>query len=198
MFTGIVEKSVSLLASEVMPFGRRLVIENIWGDLRHGESIAVNGTCLTVAGFDANTIAFDVISESLNKTNLGDLAAGDLVHVERAMRIGDRFDGHFVQGHIDGTGVISQQRQDVADWRTRLDVPVELMRYMIPKGSVALDGISLTIAAMGECWIEVALIPTTLDITQLGRKAVGSRVNIECDLTVKTIVNVMDRVKISK
>lgn len=198
MFTGIVEKSVPLLGSEVMPFGRRLVIENIWDDLRHGESIAVNGTCLTVAGFDANTIAFDVITESLNRTNLGDLAAGDLVHVERAMRIGDRFDGHFVQGHIDGTGVISQQRQDVADWRTRLDVPGELMRYMIPKGSVALDGISLTIAAMGERWIEVALIPTTLDITQLGRKAVGSRVNIECDMTVKTIVSVMDRVKISK
>lgn len=199
MFTGIVERSVPVVSSEPVAAGRRLVVAVDWDDVKHGESVAVNGVCLTVAdrvpgpGGEPRRLAFDVIAETLAKTSLGDLRAGDEVHVERSLRVGDRFDGHVVQGHVDGTARVTAVKADDADWRITLEPPADLARYVVPKGSVTLDGVSLTVAAVDGPRFEVALIPTTLQITRLGRRVAGDRVNLECDVMTKTIVATMER-----
>ena len=192
MFTGIIERSLPILDARATTAGVRLTIPNVWPDVRHGESIAINGCCLTVAEHDATQIAFDVIPESLDKTNLGRLVLRDDVHVERSLRLGDRLDGHMVQGHVDTTAAILAHAEG-ADWRIRVATPPAFSKYLILKGSVTLDGTSLTIAALGPDWFEVALIPTTLEITRLGRRPVGWPLNLECDSTVKTIVSVVER-----
>src|SRR5205814_8399291 len=128
---------------------RRLTIGAHYADVKGGESVAVNGVCLTVAELSvAGEVGFDVIHETLQKTNLGLLNAGDEVHLERALRVGDRLDGHFVQGHVDGTARIVEQKASADEWRTTLEAPDQLQKYLAPKGSVALDGISLTIASV--------------------------------------------------
>lgn len=198
MFTGIVERSVAVLAIEPTPAGLRLAIAAQWPDVRHGESIAVDGACLTVAGLAAGRVAFDVVPETLAKTTLGRLRPGDPVHVERALRVGDRFDGHVVQGHVDGTATVVAVADDPADWRLTVEAPADLARYVVPKGSVTLDGVSLTVAAVDGRRFQVALIPTTLAITTLGRRAVGDRVNLECDVMTKTIVATLERLEAMK
>lgn len=192
MFTGIVERSLRVLSVEDLPGARRITIENPWTDVKHGESVAVNGVCLTIARLLPKSIGFDAILETLQRTNLGDLQPGDEVHVERAMRVGDRFDGHFVQGHVDGVAVVVWQKELTGEWRTRLRLPSELSKYLSPKGSIALDGISLTIALIDGSEFEVALIPTTLEITRLARRPPGARVNVECDTLAKTIVHFLE------
>jgi riboflavin synthase len=192
MFTGIVERSLRVLSVEDLPGARRITIENPWPDVNHGESVAVNGVCLTIARLQPKSIGFDAILETLQKTNLGDLKPGDEVHVERAMRIGDRFDGHFVQGHVDGTATVVWQEERTGEWRTRLRLPDHLAKYLSPKGSIALDGISMTIALIDGSEFEVALIPTTLQITRLGQRPPGSRINVECDTLAKTIVHFLE------
>ncbi len=131
--------------------------------------------------------------ETLAKTNLGLLKSGDAVHVERAMRIGDRLDGHFVQGHIDGTAKLVSHSREGGEWRTRINCPPMLRRYLADKGSVTLDGVSLTIAALHETTFDVALIPTTLQKTLLGERAPGWPLNIEADILSKQIVNWLER-----
>jgi riboflavin synthase len=195
MFTGIIERSVPILSSEPSPAGRRICIAPEWADVRHGESIAVNGVCLTVAALSERRIAFDVIPETLNKTTLGDLRQGDRVHVERALRVGDRLDGHIVQGHVDGRAKVVAVNADPADWRITLEPPADLAQYIIPKGSVTLDGVSLTIADVAGLRFQVALIPTTLSITTLAERKAGDFVNIECDAMTKTIVATMLRLE---
>jgi len=195
MFTGIVERSVPVVSSEPTAAGRRLVLAVEWPDVRHGESIAVNGVCLTVAEMSPGGLAFDVISETLSRTNLGRLKAGEEVHVERSLRFGDRFDGHVVQGHVDGTARVVAVQSDTSDWRMTLDPPADLARYIVPKGSVTLDGVSLTVAAIDHTRFQVALIPTTLQITRLGKRNVGDEVNLECDVLTKTIVATMERLE---
>lgn len=195
MFTGIVEKSVKVVEVADNPKFRRLVIERIWEDLRHGDSIAINGCCLTIAELAAGKLCFDVITESLSKTNLGLLKAGDLVHVERAMRVGDRFDGHFVQGHVDGTARLLKCVASAEEWRLTVQPPADLMKYIIPKGSVSLDGVSLTVASLTNTDFDVALIPTTVNITQLANRQVGWPYNFEADMLNKTIVTYMERVR---
>lgn len=192
MFTGIIERSLPILDARPTAGGVRLAIANVWPDIRHGESIAINGCCLTVAEHDAKQIAFDVIPESLDKTNLGRLRGGDDVHVERSLKMGDRLDGHVVQGHVDTTAAIVSHAEG-ADWRIRVATPAAFAKYLIPKGSVTLDGTSLTLAAIGAGWFEVALIPTTLEITRLGKRPVGWPLNVEFDSMVKTIVSVVER-----
>ncbi|MDB5294579.1 MAG: 3,4-dihydroxy-2-butanone 4-phosphate synthase [Phycisphaerales bacterium] len=195
MFTGIVERSVPVLSAEPTPAGRRIVVAADWPDVKHGESVAVNGVCLTVADQPPRGLAFDVIGETLAKTTLGTLRAGDDVHVERSLRVGDRFDGHVVQGHVDGTVTVVAIADDPADWRMTVEAPADLARYVVPKGSVTLDGVSLTVAAVDGNRFTVALIPTTLQITRLGRRKVGDRVNLECDVMTKTIVATMERLE---
>src|SRR6185503_7363776 len=168
MFTGIVERTGRVVAP-----GRRLVVDTGWTDLGLGESVAVAGVCLTPAG-----TRFDLVTETLKKTNLGDLRRGDRVNLERALRHGDRISGHLVQGHVEGTGRVTQSGRT-------LRVETDLAAHMIPKGSIAVDGVSLTIVEVDEDAFTVALIPTTRRITTLGKVRKGARVNLELDLMTK-------------
>src|SRR3954466_16337041 len=140
MFTGIVERTTRVIAVADGPKFRRLTIAHDWDDLRDGESVAVNGGCLTAAEFGDGTVGFDVIKETLDRTNLGLLVNGDDVHVERSLRIGDRIDGHFVLGHVGGRATVVNQKASAEEWRTVLEAPEDLARFLAPKGSVALDG----------------------------------------------------------
>jgi riboflavin synthase len=158
-----------------------------------GESIAVNGTCLTLAAIDESNLHFDVIAETLDKTNLGALRAGDAVNVERSLRVGDRIDGHFVQGHVDGVGVLSRKAASDAEWRYTIEAPEGLSKYLSPKGSICVDGVSLTIAAVKGRRFNVALIPTTLKLTTLAARDVGYNFNLECDVMAKQIVTFLEQ-----
>lgn len=192
MFTGIVERSARVVGVADGPKFRRLSVASHWNDVRGGESIAVNGVCLTVAEMGDGVIGFDVIAETLSKTNLGMLAAGDEVHVERALRVGDRLDGHFVQGHVDGVATLEKRIDNESETRLFLRSPQELARFMVPKGSVCVDGVSLTIAGMDGPHFQVALIPTTLAITSLGRRPDGWLYNLEMDVLAKMVVSYLE------
>ncbi len=195
MFTGIVEQSARVIGVVQGPKFRRLTLALDWPDVRDGESVAVNGVCLTVAKRDPGELGFDVIKETLDKTNLGLIQGGDEVHVERSLRIGDRIDGHFVQGHVDGVAVLRNQVADANEWRLTLEPPIKLMPYVIPKGSVTLDGVSLTVASLTRTTFDVALIPTTVNLTALARRPIGWPVNLEADILSKTVVAWLERQK---
>jgi riboflavin synthase len=197
MFTGIVERTVHIVGVAQGPKFTRLTLARPqeWADVADGESIAVNGVCLTVAERAEGEVGFDVIAETLGRTNLGLLKGGDEVHVERSLRVGDRISGHFVQGHVDGTARLLEQAARDDEWRLTLEAPPPLAKYLVPKGSVALDGVSLTIAAVRQEQFEVALIPTTLRLTTLGRRDVGWPFNLECDVLAKTIVAALERMR---
>lgn len=194
MFTGIVERTLRIVGVAKGPLFHRITLAADWPDVRDGESVAVNGVCLTVAERRPGQLGFDVVQETLSKTNLGLLGGGDEVHVERSLRAGDRIDGHFVQGHVDGTAKLIAQTSDARDWRLTLESPEPLARYIVPKGSVTLDGVSLTVAAVAGNRFEVAIIPTTLRVTTLGRRDLGWPFNLECDILTKTVVATMERV----
>jgi riboflavin synthase len=192
MFTGIIEKTTRVLGVTDGPRFRRLTLASDWTDVRHGESVAVNGCCLTVAELSPGELAFDVIAETLDKTNLGSLLNGDRVNVERSLRVGDRFDGHFVQGHVDGVAKLIEVHTHDQDWRLTVECPAELAKYLVPKGSVAIDGVSLTIAAVDGAQFQVALIPTTLNLTTLRDRNPGWLFNFEADMFAKTIVSFLE------
>jgi len=173
MFTGIVARK-----GRVVRPGRRLVLETGWKDLTHGESVCVAGVCLTVAKLDGTTAAFDLVAETLKKTALGSLKRGDPVNLERALRHGDRLSGHLVQGHVEGTGLVTRTGNT-------LRIETGLASQMIPKGSITVDGVSLTIVDVEPGAFTVALIPKTRRITTLGRVKKGARVNLELDLMTK-------------
>ena len=193
MFTGIVEKTVRAIGVADGPKFRRLTLPLDWPDVKLGESISVNGVCLTVAEHADGRVGFDVVQETSNKTNLNVVRGGDEVHVERALRVGDRIDGHFVQGHVDGTALLIEQVSDEKEWRLRCQVAPELARFLVPKGSVCLDGVSLTVASVRGNEFEVALIPTTVNLTTLARRAPGWRYNVEADVISKTVVSWLER-----
>ena len=193
MFTGIVDRAADVIAAEDNPNGRRLTLALDWPDVRQGESVAVNGVCLTAATVEPGRLTFDVIRETLDVTNLGRLSAGDRAHVERSLRVGDRIDGHFVQGHVDGPATLIARTATDEEWRLRCELPASLAKYVAPKGSVCIDGVSLTVAATGGRWFEVALIPTTLQKTALGERPVGWPFNFEADVLSKTVVSWLER-----
>lgn len=195
MFTGIVERTLRIASvSEGTGFVRlNLAAAAEWTDVKHGDSIAINGVCLTVAEITPPLLGFDVIPETLSKTNLGLLKAGDLVNVERALRAGDRMDGHFVQGHVDATARLVAQKGDDEEWRLTVQPPMELMKFVTPKGSVSIDGVSLTVASLERDRFDVALIPTTLKLTTLGTRPIGWPFNFEADVLAKTIVSWLER-----
>jgi len=156
-------------------------------DASHGASIAVNGVCLTVVEVDEGTVRFDVMAETLARTSLGALAVGDPVNLERAMAATDRLGGHLVQGHVDGTAQIIH-RTPGSRWEVvRFTLPPGLARYVVEKGSITVDGVSLTVSAVDEDAFEVSLIPTTLALTTLGRKQAGDVVNLEVDILAKYV-----------
>lgn len=192
MFTGLVEEKGTITAVEDLGDSVRLTIRGpvVTSDAKHGDSIAVNGCCLTVMTQDADTFGADVMKESLDKTSLGDLTSGDQVNLERAMQAGARLGGHIVQGHVDGTGRILD-RTPSEHWEVvRIGLPAELARYLVNKGSITVDGTSLTVVEVvdaPEPWFSVSLIPTTLADTTLGTKAPGDRVNLEVDILAKHV-----------
>ena len=193
MFTGIVEKTLRVIGVAQGPMFRRLTIAHSWQDVKPGESIAINGVCLTIAEMAPMEIGFDVIKETLDKTNLGLLTNGDHVNVERALRAGDRIDGHFVQGHVDGVGALVKQIASESEVRLTIEAPHHLAKYLAPKGSICIDGVSLTIAALHGNQFDVALIPTTLNRTTLRSRELGWPFNLEMDIISKQIVHFLER-----
>jgi riboflavin synthase len=189
MFTGLVEALGVVDRLEEAGAGRELVIREpaLAPELALGESVAVNGACLTVVANGAETFRFQVGPETLRCTNLGELAVGDRVNLERALRVGDRLGGHLVQGHIDGLGRIASRRRQ-NDWEeVWFACPAELAAQMVGKGSVAVDGVSLTLVDVTADGFSVALIPHTLERTTLGGKGPGATVNLETDLLAKYV-----------
>lgn len=190
MFTGIVEEQGTVAALAAVGSGIRITIDatEVLTDAEMGASIAVNGCCLTVVEFSERRWAADAVPETMDRTNLGQLGVGDPVNLERAMRASDRMGGHIVQGHIDGTSTVSSvTAQDDDSWRYRFQLGPELAPYVVAKGSIAVDGISLTVADLGPDWFEIAIIPHTASVTNIGARAVGDLVNIEVDVLGKYV-----------
>ena len=193
MFTGLVQAVGRIAAIEQRPFGVRLVVDaNRWDHTPElGESISVSGVCLTIAEpmKPGEPMRFDVVAETLDKTKLGDLIVGNGVNLERACRPNDLLGGHIVQGHVDGVATVTRVQNDPEDWRVRIEPPAELMEFTAPKGSICIDGVSLTIAALTAAHVEVALIPTTLEKTTLHALREGDSVNLEMDAVGKQVVH---------
>lgn len=200
MFTGIVQGKGRVAAIERNAFGLRLTLDTAdWPrgayEPKHGDSICVSGTCLTVADADAAVLSFDVIRETLDMTTLGRLKIGDEVNLEPSVTPNQPLGGHFMQGHVDGVGTVANVTSTDSEWRLTIRPPEGLMDYIVPKGSIAIDGVSLTVAAVGEDTFDVALIPTTLDLTTLRERKAGDAVNLEADILSKTVVNYLRRVR---
>ena len=194
MFTGIVEELGRVKAIEQQADAVRLTIEGplVVSDVKRGDSIAVSGTCLTAVEFDSNSFTADVMKETLDRTSLSELKVGDAVNLERAMTAATRFGGHVVQGHVDGVGTISS-REPSEHWEwLRVGIPVDLMKYIVLKGSITIDGVSLTVNEIGDDFIGLSLIPETLALTTLGSKKVGARVNVEADVMAKHIERLLE------
>jgi riboflavin synthase len=219
MFTGIVEELGEVVAVERLPDAARLTVRGplVTAEASHGDSIAVNGVCLTVTDSSDKTFTADVMAETLRRTGLGGLSPGSPVNLERPVELGGRLGGHLVQGHADGTGEILS-RTPGEHWDVvRIATPPGLARYIVLKGSITVDGVSLTVSALGgpdgagrpddagstdgagstsstggaESWFEVSLIPTTLEMTTLGRLQPGSRVNLEVDVIAKYVESLL-------
>ncbi|AIT61149.1 riboflavin synthase [Corynebacterium doosanense] len=189
MFTGLVEEMGTVTALEPQGDAVRLTIgaSTVLSDARLGDSIAVNGVCLTVATRDDASFTADVMQESLDRSALGALTKGTKVNLERAMAVGDRLGGHIMQGHVDGTASLLS-RTVSEHWEVlRFSLPAELNRYVVEKGSIAVNGTSLTVSSVGEDFFEVSLIPTTLAETTHGSLEVGDEVNLEVDVMAKYV-----------
>jgi riboflavin synthase len=189
MFTGIIEETGRVLAFEARPEAWNLTVSAraALEDLNLGDSIAVNGCCLTVTHFDHASMRFDVLEETRRLTNFSELGNGALVNLERSLRFGGKVGGHFVTGHIDALGRIDEIEARGKDHYVRVTLPKELTRYIVHKGSIAIDGISLTIAEVAEAAFAVWIIPHTLSVTNLIDKQVGDAVNLEFDLLGKHV-----------
>ncbi|GAA2120181.1 riboflavin synthase [Streptomyces synnematoformans] len=189
MFTGIVEELGEVVAVEELPDAARFRLRGpvVTDGARHGDSVAVNGVCLTVVDLEGPEFTADVMAETLNRSSLGGLAPGDRVNLERPTAVGGRLGGHLVQGHVDGTGEI-MARKTSDNWEVvTVSLPDSLARYVVEKGSVTVDGVSLTVVDTGPDFFTVSLIPTTLALTTLGRKQPGDRVNLEADIVAKYV-----------
>ena len=189
MFTGIVETMGTVVRVLRRGGGARLEVrsQEVTDDVKTGDSVAVNGSCVTVTGRFEDTFACDLVPETLARTNLGTLQPGELVNLERPLRASSRLDGHIVQGHVDVVGTIRSRRRVGAQELLEVTVPFELTRYLAPKGSVSVDGVSLTIVDVNKDRFRVALIPHTLETTTLGRKIQGDAVNVEVDVISKYV-----------
>ena len=193
MFTGLVEELGKIKSITKGTTSARLTIEGqvVLQDVKLGDSIAVNGTCLTVVEYTQRSFTADVMPETVRSTVLAELKPGDVVNLERTLRLGDRLGGHIVSGHVDGVGVIrSKERSDNAIVVT-IEAPPEVMRYIIAKGSIAIDGTSLTIVDYGTDWFSVSLIPHTASLTTVGLKETGSKVNLEADVLGKYVAKLL-------
>ena len=194
MFTGIVQAIGKITSLRRQPAGVRLTVDRTgWQPhglpIAPGDSICVSGVCLTVATCDTRFLEFDATAETLGRSTLSRTTARTEVNLEPALTAQTPMGGHFVQGHVDGLGTVMAVQQDAEDWRTRIQPPTDLLEYIVPKGSIAVDGVSLTVAKVDESSFEVALIPTTLGLTTLTKLAKGAAVNLEADIISKTVVH---------
>lgn len=194
MFTGIIEDKGKILRADVRGEGRRLILRvpPHLTDLQLGDSINVNGACLTVVEKSRENIAVNVSSETLERTTFREVKEGDAVNLERAMRLSDRLGGHIVTGHVDAVGTLVERRSEREFVHLKIQVPKSVSRYVVPKGSIAIDGISLTVNACDGQEIQVTLIPYTLEKTTLINKRVGDRVNLEADVLGKYVEKLME------
>lgn len=195
MFTGLVEEKGTVVGLDDLGDSVRITIRGpvVTSDAAHGDSIAVNGCCLTVIDPTTETFSADVMRESLDRTSLGDLAAGAEVNLERAMQAGARMGGHIVQGHVDGTATVLD-RTPSEHWEVvRFTLPEDLARYVVDKGSITVDGTSLTVVEAADDWFSVSLIPTTLADTVLGTRQPGDRVNLEVDVIAKYVERLLEK-----
>ncbi|MEV6249162.1 riboflavin synthase [Streptomyces sp. NPDC051742] len=189
MFTGIVEELGEVVAVEQLEDASRFRLRGhlVTEGAQHGDSIAVNGVCLTVVEFGDGEFTADVMAETLKRSSLGALAVGSRVNLERPMAVGGRLGGHIVQGHVDGTGTILE-RTPSEHWElVKVGLPAHLSRYVVEKGSITVDGVSLTVVEVADDWFTISLIPTTLDLTTLGTKKSGDPVNLEVDVIAKYV-----------
>ena len=194
MFTGIIEELGKASAIEKQPDAIRLTIacKEVLSDLKRGDSISCSGTCLTAIEIDDQGFTADVMLETIRRSSLDGVKVGDPINLERAMNAATRFGGHIVQGHVDGVGeVVSREKSDNWDW-VKIRLPKELMKYVVHKGSITLDGISLTVNEINDDVIAVSLIPETLRVTTLGYKNPGDKVNVEADVLAKHVEKLME------
>lgn len=194
MFTGIVAALGTVVDVADNATGRRIRIQapDIFHSMSVGDSVAVNGVCLTAVDVTGDSIEVDVVQESLDRSNLGLLAQGTSLDLERPMLASGRFDGHIVQGHVDGVGIVESIVAEGDAHRVRIGLASDLARYVVEKGSVTVDGVSLTVTAVGTGpWFEVVLIPHTLEVTVLGLRRSGDRVNLELDVLAKYVERLM-------
>ncbi|MEY4655764.1 MAG: hypothetical protein RL523_1163 [Actinomycetota bacterium] len=194
MFTGIIEELGKVTAIEEQPDAVRLTIHGplVTSDVKRGDSICCSGTCLTAVEVNDGSFTADVMKETLRLTSLSEVKVGDPINLERAMTMQTRFGGHHVQGHVDGVGYfLSREKSDNWDW-VRVQIPKALMKYVVLKGSVTLDGISLTVNEVGDDFVGLSLIPETLRLTTLGYKTKGDKVNVEVDVMAKHIERLIE------
>ncbi len=194
MFTGIIEELGEVAAVQPRAESARLTVRGpqVSTDAHHGDSIAVNGVCLTVVDAAGDSFTADVMKETLDRSSLGDAQEGTPVNLERPVAAGGRFGGHIVQGHVDGTGRVVE-RVPGEHWEVlRVSLPAELTRYVVEKGSITVDGVSLTVAGVSGADFTVGLVPTTLRLTTLGRRAAGESVNLEVDVIGKYVAQHID------
>jgi riboflavin synthase len=192
VFTGLIQDVGGIETVESGADGARLRIATSLGaEISPGDSVAVNGVCLTATSADAGGFEIEAMNQTLEVTSLGGLDAGARVNLELAMKASDRLGGHIVQGHVDGVGEVVSVEEDGFAKRLRVALGPEPIRYAIERGSIALDGVSLTVAALGDDWVEVSLIPETLGRTNLGEAAAGRRVNVECDVVARYVERLM-------
>ena len=194
MFTGIVERMGTVAAVSDSDGLRRLTIEAgaLTDGMTVGDSIAINGVCLTAVEISGETLSVEAVPETLQRSNLGKLGTGDRVDLERPMAAAGRFDGHIVQGHVDGVGALRSITAEGDSRRLWFDAPESLHRYLVEKGSVAVDGVSLTVSGVDAAGFEVVLIPHTLDVTVLGLRAPGDPVNLEVDVLAKYVERMLE------
>jgi riboflavin synthase len=194
MFTGLVQGMGRITALDRTGEGARLTIETpLVSELRSGDSVAVNGVCLTATSLQNGSFVADAMNETLSRSSLGGLEDGARVNLELPLRAGDRLGGHVVQGHVDGVGVIADVADDGFARRIRIEAPPDLLRYVIEKGSIAVDGVSLTVAECDSRSFTVSLIPETLQRTNLGHAGTGDRVNLEVDVLAKYVEKLISR-----
>lgn len=194
MFTGIIEERGSVRAVHWQAGMARLTVDAhlVARDLAPGDSVAVNGVCLTAAEVTASGFCADVMGETVRRSALGRLEVGARVNLERAVTPQTRLGGHLVQGHVDGTGLLLTRRSEPAGTVLRIGLPAALARYVVAQGSITVDGISLTVSGIGPDWFEVSLIPTTLAVTTLGDLPVGAAVNLEVDVVAKYVEKLLE------
>ncbi len=194
MFTGIIEGLGSIVMFDKKTSNRsaakmKIKLDKIAKGLKVGDSVAINGVCLTAVNISKGITEFEMIGETIKKTNLGSLERGDQVNIERSLKVGERLEGHFVLGHVDGVGIISKIEKQTNQVQIWIKIPKEISKHVIKKGSITVDGISLTIVDKLKDQFSVSIIPHTMQVTNLGYKKIGDKVNIETDILGKYILS---------